>query len=67
MNSLCWLGEGRELGTVEVNLTSHQLRMQANQQRKNYQKLANSGSETHSLQTIVTVCLIHDAPIASRE
>ena len=24
MNSLCWLGEGRELGTVEVNLTSHE-------------------------------------------
>ena len=24
MNSLCWLGEGRELGTVEVNLTSRE-------------------------------------------
>ena len=42
MNGLCWLGEGRKLGAVEVNLTSHQL--QANQQRNNHQRLA----ETHS-------------------
>ena len=24
MNSPCWPGDGRELGAVEVNLTSHQ-------------------------------------------
>ena len=24
MNGPCWLGEGRELGAVEVNLTSHE-------------------------------------------
>ena len=48
VNGLCWPGEGRELGTVEMNLTSHQL--QANQQQ---QKLA-SNSEIHCLQTIET-------------
>ena len=45
MNGLHWLGEWRELGAVEVNLTSHQV--EANQQRNNHQRLANS-SETHS-------------------
>ena len=52
MNSPCWLGEGRELGAVEVNLASHQL--QASQQRKNQQRLPNSStSKTHSLETLV--------------
>ena len=46
MNSLCWLSERRKLGTVEVNLTSHQ----NHQQGQNEQNLviANVASETHS-------------------
>ena len=43
MNSLCWLSERQELGTVEVDLTSPH---QNHQQGKNKQNLAIA-SETH--------------------